>query len=90
MDNAGFLPEERAWMTKFLGAGYVDAFRHFTKDPGHYTWWSYRPGVREKNIGWRLDYHCVNRALVDRLEASHIHCAVAGSDHCPVELVLRD
>jgi exodeoxyribonuclease-3 len=89
-ENAGFLPEERAWMTKFLGSGFVDTFRHFEKGGGHYTWWSYRPGVREKNIGWRLDYHCVNQELIDRVKASHIRCEVLGSDHCPVELILRD
>lgn len=89
-NNAGYLPEERAWMTKFLGAGYVDTFRHFEKGPGHYSWWSYRPGVREKNIGWRLDYHCVNQELADRVKSSSIHPTVIGSDHCPVELVLKD
>lgn len=89
-ENAGFLPEERAWMTKFLGSGFVDTFRHFEKGPHHYTWWSYRPGVREKNIGWRIDYHCVNEEATDRLKASHIHAHVHGSDHCPVELVLKD
>ncbi|MBC7386216.1 MAG: exodeoxyribonuclease III [Cryobacterium sp.] len=88
-DNAGFLPEERAWMTKFLAAGFVDSFRHFEKGPGHYTWWSYRPGVREKNIGWRLDYHCVNAGLVSRMVSAKIHPAILGSDHCPVELELR-
>ncbi len=89
-NNAGYLPEERAWMTKFLGSGFVDTFRHFEKGPGHYTWWSYRPGIRERNIGWRLDYHCVNENLTDRLKASRIHPSVVGSDHCPVELVLKD
>lgn len=89
-NNAGYLPEERAWMTKFLGAGYIDTFRHFQKDPGHYTWWSYRPGVREKNIGWRLDYHCVNEGLRERLKSSAIHPKILGSDHCPVELILKD
>lgn len=89
-ENAGFLPEERAWMTKFLNAGYVDTFRHFEKGPGHYTWWSYRPGVREKNVGWRLDYHCVNQDAIDRVKAARIHAHVQGSDHCPVELVLKD
>jgi exodeoxyribonuclease-3 len=87
--NAGFLPEERAWMSEFLSAGYVDAFRHFEKGPGHYTWWSYRPGVREKNIGWRIDYFCVNREHEDRLKAM-IHLPhVMGSDHCPVSLTLK-
>ena len=87
--NAGFLPEERAWMTQFLKAGYVDAFRKFTPGPGHYTWWSYRPGVREKNIGWRLDYHVVNQELQDRLRSAEIHPLVRGSDHCPVLLEFK-
>jgi exodeoxyribonuclease-3 len=88
--NAGYLPEERAWMTDFLGRGYIDAFRHFEKGPGHYTWWSYRPGVREKNIGWRLDYFCVNQEHEDRLKAVEHHPHIKGSDHCPVALTLRD
>lgn len=88
--NAGYLPEERAWMTKFIQAGFVDAFRHFEKGPGHYTWWSYRPGVREKNIGWRLDYHCVNQSFIQRIESCTIQPAILGSDHCPVELVILD
>lgn len=89
MDNAGFLPEERAWMDEFLSKGFIDAFRHFEKGPDHYTWWSYRPGVREKNIGWRLDYHCVNEAFTDRLKSARIHPHILGSDHCPVELRLK-
>ena len=89
MDNAGFLPEERAWMDRFLSAGYTDAFRHFTPDPYHYTWWSYRPGVRDKNIGWRLDYHVINSESKDRLKYSEHQCKVKGSDHCPVLLELK-
>jgi exodeoxyribonuclease-3 len=89
-DNAGFLPEERAWMTKYLKAGYVDSFRHFEKGGDHYSWWSNRPGVRAKNVGWRLDYHCVNEGLVDRMKVAKIHPQVMGSDHCPVELTLKD
>ncbi len=87
--NAGFLPEERDWMERFLNSGYVDAFRHFEPGAGHYTWWSYRPGVREKNIGWRLDYHIVNREFVERMKSSVIRPEVRGSDHCPVLLDLR-
>lgn len=87
--NAGYLPEERAWMTEFLNKGYVDAFRHFVKDPGHYTWWSYRPGVREKNIGWRIDYFAVNPEFSDRLELARHQNEVMGSDHCPVQLTLK-
>lgn len=84
-DNAGFLPEERSWMDKFLGEhGWVDTFRKFTPDPGHYSWWSYRPGVREKNIGWRLDYHCVNPEFASSVKNAFILPEVYGSDHCPV------
>ncbi|MBC7693659.1 MAG: exodeoxyribonuclease III [Methylotenera sp.] len=89
LQNAGFLPEERQWMSKFLKNGFVDTFRHFEKGGDFYTWWSYRPGVREKNIGWRLDYHCVNQELADRLHASKIQHLVRGSDHCPVLLELK-
>lgn len=88
-DNAGFLPEERAWMDRLLAAGFVDSFRQFTSGGGHYTWWSARPGVREKNVGWRLDYHVVNREIADRLAVSRIQPRVMGSDHCPVVLQLR-
>ncbi len=88
-DNAGFLPEERAWMDKFLKAGYVDTFRHFTKDPDQYTWWSYRPGVRERNIGWRIDYFCMNQEFVDNLKDASIHPTVFGSDHCPVSVRIK-
>jgi len=87
--NAGFLPEERAWMTEFLNGGYIDTFRHFEKGPGHYTWWSYRPGVRAKNIGWRLDYFCTNREHEDRLKAARHQPEALGSDHCPVVLDLK-
>lgn len=87
--NAGFLPEERAWMTSFLNNGYVDTFREFEKGPHHYSWWSYRPGVREKNIGWRIDYHCVDESLKDRLKNAQIRPEVIGSDHCPVYLELK-
>lgn len=83
-DNAGFLPEERAWMTKFLGSGWIDTFRHFIKDPGHYSWWSYRPGVREKNVGWRIDYVCVNREFLPSVSRAYILPEIKGSDHCPV------
>ncbi len=88
-DNSGFLPEERAWMDHFLSSGYVDTFRSRNPEPGHYTWWSYRPGVRAKNIGWRIDYHCVNEELDDRVKKCWIRPEVTGSDHCPVVLELK-
>jgi exodeoxyribonuclease-3 len=89
MKNAGFLPEERAWMTKFLKKGYVDGFRHFTQDPGHYTWWSYRPGIRERNIGWRLDYFLTDVDSKTRLKSMTHQTHVKGSDHCPVALEIK-
>lgn len=85
-DNAGFLPEERAWMTEFLEAGWVDAFRKFEPGGGHYTWWSYRPGVREKNIGWRLDHFFVSQQHESILNWMIHQPEVRGSDHCPIIL----
>lgn len=85
-NNPGYLPEEREWMSKFLDAGYVDTFRLFSQEEGQYTWWSYRMNAREKNIGWRLDYHCVNERARDRVVSSTISAEVMGSDHCPVVL----
>lgn len=86
--NPGYLPEEREWMSDFLGDGYIDTFRHFNDEPGHYTWWSYRFAAREKNIGWRIDYFVVDSGLIDRVEASEILSDVYGSDHCPIRLTL--
>lgn len=88
--NAGFLPEERAWMDQFVAKGYVDIFRYFTPDPGHYTWWSYRPGVRDRNIGWRIDYHFVNDEFKGRVKKALHQPHIRGSDHCPVFLELRE
>ena len=87
-DSAGYLPEERAWMEKLTTSGYVDTFRAFTPDPDNYTWWSYRGGARRRNVGWRIDYHCVNHRLMDWVSSSTIRPEVGGSDHCPVELVI--
>jgi exodeoxyribonuclease-3 len=89
VNNAGFRPDERTAMTRFIEAGYVDAFRHFTKEGGHYTWWSYMFKAREKNIGWRIDYFCVNAALLPRVKEATILPEVRGSDHCPVSLVVH-
>ena len=88
-ENPGYLPEEREAMTRFLSAGYVDTFRHFTKEGGHYTWWSYRGNARAKNVGWRLDYHCVNKEFVPRVKSSVIFSTVTGSDHCPVAITIK-
>ena len=86
--NAGYLPEERAWMDRFIGSGYVDTFRLFCPAAKQYTWWSYRFQARARNIGWRIDYQCVNQRLQGRVQESTIMADVVGSDHCPVRLVI--
>jgi exodeoxyribonuclease-3 len=87
--NAGYLPEERAWMDKFTAAGHVDTFRHLHPgEGGHYSWWSYRAGARERNVGWRIDYHCVDSGFLPKVKSSIIRPDVEGSDHCPVEIEL--
>ena len=83
-DNPGYLPEERAWMSKFLEAGYVDSFRKFYPEETKYTWWSYRTRAREKNIGWRIDYFCIDKESENILIDSGIRNDIYGSDHCPI------
>jgi len=87
-DVSGFLPEERAWIDRLLGAGFADTFRLFEKGPGHYTWWDVLTRSRERNVGWRLDYFFVSEALKPHVRSARIHPGVMGSDHCPVELEL--
>ncbi len=86
--NAGYLPEERAWMDSFTAGGFTDTFRRFCQEPAQYTWWSYRTRARERNIGWRIDYQCVNDAFAASVQSSEILSGVTGSDHCPIRLVL--
>ena len=89
-ENAGYLPEERAWMDTFTASGFVDTFRHFHPgEGGHYSWWSYRAGSRERNIGWRIDYHCTDPDFMPFIKSSIIRPDVPGSDHCPVELTFE-
>ncbi|MFS0891164.1 exodeoxyribonuclease III [Peribacillus frigoritolerans] len=85
--NSGFTNEERGKMTELLDSGFIDTFRHFYPDQeDSYTWWSYMAKVRERNIGWRIDYFIVSKRLADSLIEANIHCDVMGSDHCPVVL----
>ena len=87
--NSGFTDEERGKMTNLLGSGFLDSFRHFyPHQEGAYTWWSYMNKVRERNIGWRIDYFIVSESLKGRLKNAEIHCDIMGSDHCPVVLEL--
>lgn len=87
--NPGYSPEERAWMDDFTGDGFIDTFRKFNAEPGHYTWWSYRFNARERNIGWRIDYFCVDSGSHRRVVGSDILDQIMGSDHCPIRIEFR-
>ena len=82
--NAGLTPEEREGFNNFVAAGLVDSFREFTKDGGHYTWWSNMANSRERNVGWRIDYFLVSKKIMPQVKKSYILPAVMGSDHAPV------
>ena len=85
--NSGFTDEERACMTKLLNSGFIDTFRHlYPNKTDHYTWWSYMNKVRERNIGWRIDYFITSERLKEALIDADIHSHVLGSDHCPIVL----
>ncbi|CAM4338514.1 exodeoxyribonuclease III [Paenibacillus alkaliterrae] len=85
--NSGFTLEERGKMTELLDAGFIDTFRHFYPDrTDAYSWWSYMPKIRERNVGWRIDYFLVSSRLSASLAGTHIDAHVLGSDHCPVIL----
>ncbi len=86
---SGFLPEERAWIDKFLSHGYVDTFRHFSNESNQYTWWDFKSGARARNVGWRLDYFFVSGDLLPSLADAFIMPDVMGSDHCPLGIILR-
>jgi exodeoxyribonuclease-3 len=89
-NNAGYYPEERAFMDEFLACGFIDTFRYFYPDKKRaYSWWSYRGGAREHNVGWRLDYFCVDGALMPKVESAAIRAEITGSDHCPVEIEVK-
>lgn len=90
VQNTGFLPEERAWVSKFISKGFVDTFRVFHKDGGHYTWWDYFTGARARDVGWRIDYFFVTENLRSRLTSAFILKTVMGSDHCPVGIELAE
>jgi exodeoxyribonuclease-3 len=89
-NTSGFLPEERAWVDKYLEHGFVDVFRNLYPEKVQYTWWSQVTRARERGIGWRLDYFLVSKDLLPRVKDVVIHDEILGSDHCPVELVLSE
>jgi exodeoxyribonuclease-3 len=83
------LPEERAWVQKFLDQGFVDVYRSLYPERVQYTWWTYISNARSRGVGWRIDYFLVSAALLPRVKDVVIHEAVLGSDHCPVELLIE-
>jgi len=88
--NHGFTDEERAGFDRFVKNGFIDTFREFHREGGHYTWWSPLFNARERNIGWRIDYFCISKRLRPRLKSASILPRVYGSDHCPVVMELDE
>jgi exodeoxyribonuclease-3 len=84
--NSGFLPMERQWLDKFIKNGYTDTYRYMNPQKVEYSWWSYRFKARERNAGWRIDYHFVSNNLLKRVKKAAILTQVTGSDHCPILL----
>jgi len=87
--SSGFLPEERAWLTKFMESGFVDTFRKFNDQPHEYSWWSYRANSRANNKGWRIDYLMATSEMEDKLTSGSILQEVRHSDHCPICLEIE-
>jgi exodeoxyribonuclease-3 len=88
--TSGFLPMERAWMDKFIENGYTDSFRYINPEKVEYSWWSYMFKARERNVGWRIDYHFISNNLLPHVKDAKILTEVMGSDHCPVLLELEN
>lgn len=88
-NTSGFLIEERQWITKLLATNFTDTFRHFDSSPHNYTWWTYRAGARQKNLGWRIDYFFIENTLINGIKKSQIHNNITFSDHCPISIVIE-
>jgi exodeoxyribonuclease-3 len=88
-DTSGFKPAERAWMSKYFDSGFIDSFRHFNKDPHHYSWWSLRANSRANNKGWRIDYISATKNLEKDLLEARMYPDAMHSDHCPVYLKMK-
>ncbi len=82
--SAGFTKEERSWFERLLSASYLDSFRLFYPDKIQYSWWSFRAGARQRNVGWRIDYFVISAKLRKKIKKAFILDQVLGSDHAPV------
>ena len=87
-NRSGFLPIERDWLDKWIASGQVDIFREFNREPEQYTWWDQKTRARDRNIGWRIDYHFITEGLMEKVKNAKIMPEVMGSDHCPISLEL--
>lgn len=90
INTSGFMPIEREKLDRYISHGWVDTFRLFHTEPDRYSWWTYRFGARQRNIGWRIDYFFANQEFVDQIEDADIYDKIMGSDHCPVTLLVSD
>lgn len=88
-NSSGFLPEERAWLSHWLGSGFLDSFRYCNPNKREYSWWSFRTGARAKNKGWRIDYISISETLADHLMQAGQDNSAVHSDHCPVWIDMR-
>lgn len=87
--NSGFLPEERAWIDTIVNLGYIDIFREYNQKPAQYTYWDVFTGARARNVGWRIDYFFISKEMRKYVIDTKIHSKIMGSDHCPIELVVK-
>ena len=87
--SAGYMQEEIDGLSRFVEAGLVDTFRYFNPDQAKYSWWSYRAGAREKNVGWRIDYFLASESFLNRISDAEIFNDIFGSDHCPVGITIK-
>ena len=90
INTSGFMPIEREKLDQYVSRGWVDTFRLFHSEPDRYSWWTYRFGARQRNVGWRIDYFFANQEFVDQIEDADIYDKIMGSDHCPVSLLVSD
>jgi len=88
-NSSGFLPEERAWLSKYFQNGMIDSFRTLNPEMKKYSWWSFRAGSRSKNLGWRIDYIVVSQALQQNIMQAELHNDAVHSDHCPISLLIN-